>query len=313
MKKLFVLLVSAALVLSMAAVSMAAVTVNGDFRQDFYNDESRDGSKDEGYGVTDLRLRFTGDLSDSVKATVNFKWANDSDTSGDGTDGASIDEFYVLGTQSWGSWKVGHFEYKFVPSRVELKTGNYHVWKKTDSIFVVNVPVGESGFSVDGILQPFEENGVDKGAYGVSGNYVADKWGAKVSYANFLTDLADGDDNTLVAADVYYKLTDDMTVFVNAVDLASNDAKYFEADDVNTIDGVDTTVGFKWNNMAGIKNWFGSIEYSLAKRDEDTANEYDMYFFKTTYLLSNGVGLELFYCPVGDDEMKTQLRLRYQF
>lgn len=314
MKKVLVLLVGAALVLSLAAVSMAEVTVKGDFRYDMYDDEGRadkDGNPlDNTYGVTDLRLRFTGDLSDTVQATVNFKWVQDSETSSDATGGASIDEFKVTGKQSWGTWTMGHFEYKFTPSREELKSGGYHVWQKADALFLVNVPAGDSGFSVDAMVQPYSENKVDDGAYGVALNYGVEKWGMRLSYADFLSELSNGDGMDLMALDVHYNMNDDMLVYVAAVDYSANDEDITE---YNGIDGIDPVIGFKVKNLAGVERWFASAEYAINKRYDGTDDEWTAYFLKTTYKLNNGVGLELYYCPVDEDNNKTQLRLRYQF
>jgi hypothetical protein len=318
MKKLLVFFLSGILVFSLAAAALAEVTVNGDFRYDMYDDESK-GDDDNTYGVTDLRIRFTGDLSDTVKTSANLKWVQDTNNSGD-TVTTSLDEFYVIGKESWGAWKTGHYEYKFTPSRVELKSGHYHVWEKTDTLFEVNIPVAE-GFTVDAMVQPYAENAQDDGAWGVAVNYTAEKWGAKVTYADFLlesSDYAGSDKNEIMACDVYYKINDDMTVYVAAVDFSANDQSYYTGGDTTFydkygIDGIDPVIGFKWNNVVGIPNWFASAEYAINKRYEDLSNEYTEYFLKTTYKFSNGVGLEIFYCPVGDDQDKTQVRLRYQF
>jgi hypothetical protein len=325
MKKLLVLGLSAAMLFGVAAVSMAAATINGDFRYNMYEDES---ASDNSYADTDLRLRVTGDLSDTVQATANLRWVQDSLTSGDGVS-SKLDEFLVTAKEPWGTVKMGHYEYKFTPSRVELKSGHYHVWEKSDATFEVDIPVAE-GLTFDAIVQPYAENAQDDGAYGVALNYKAEKWGAKFTYANFLGDTtADkiytgDDDNNLMAFDVYYNLNADMTVFVAAVDFSANDKKYSTVAgggcnskgnfyDQYGIDGIDPVIGFKYNNVAGVKNWFASAEYAINQRYEDSDDEYNEYFLKTTYKLVNGIGLELFYCPVGDGLDKTQLRLRYQF
>jgi hypothetical protein len=273
-----------------------------------------------------MRFRITGDLSDTVQASVNMKWVQDSNTSGDGVS-SSVDEFYVKGKEAWGTWKTGHYEYKFTPSRVELKSGHYHVWEKTDALFEVNIPVGE-GFVVDAMVQPYAENAQDDGAYGLAVNYKAENWGAKLSYADFKLEsgnYAGSDSNDLLAFDAYYNINEDMTVYVAAVDFNANDDKYSTVAgggcnsksnvwyDKYGIDGIDPVIGFKWNNVAGVEKWFASVEYAINKRFEDSDDEYTEYFLKTTYKFANNVGLEIFYCPVGDDLDKTQVRLRYKF
>jgi hypothetical protein len=300
MKKLLVLFLSAALVLSLAAVSLAAVTVNGDFRYNMYENEDP-ALTDESYGETDLRVRVTGDLSETVKATVNLKWVQDSKTSGDNVADTQIDEFYAIMTESWGTVKMGHYEYKFTPSRVELKSGGYHVWKKCDTLFEVDVPVAE-GFTVEGVFQPYGENDADDGAYGVAVNYKAENWGAKVSYADFKQDL------DLTAIDVYYMINEDMKVFVDAVDYSENEVSSTCVYD----DGFDPVIGFAWSNIADTP-LYASVEYAITPRNKDESNEYDEYVVKAAYKLSNNIGLEFYHYVIGDSLTKDMFRLRYQF
>jgi hypothetical protein len=299
MKKLLVLFLSGILVFSLAAAALAEVIVNGDFRYNMYEDEDPTVG-DDSYAETDLRLRVTGDLSETVKATVNLKWVQDTnDDSDEALKNTIIDEFYATWKPNWGTLKMGHYEYKFTPSRVELKSGGYHVWKKCDELFEVNVPVAE-GFTIDGVVQPYAENDAGSGAYGVAVNYQAENWGTKVSYADFKNDL------DLTALDVYYMLNEDVKLFVNAVDYSGNDGtdKYD--------DGFDPVIGFAWSNIADTK-LFASVEYAIEPRKKDTADEYDEYVVKAAYKLSNNIGLEFYHYIIGDSLTKDMLRIRYQF
>jgi hypothetical protein len=311
MKKLLVLFLSAALVLSLAAVSLAAVTVNGDFRYNMYQDES---ASDESYAETDLRVRVTGDLSDTVKATANFKWKRGTSvTYNDYYDSTTttyknasnvntdLDEFYATWKPEWGTAKMGYYEYKFTPSRVELKSGGYHVWNKADALFEVNIPVAE-GFTVDAICQPYKNDKADDGAYGLAVNYAAENWGAKVSYADFKND-AYGD---LTAIDAYYMIDENKKVFVDAVDYSENNGtgKYD--------DGFDPVIGFAWSNIADTK-LYASLEYAITPRYKDQAAEYDEYILKAAYKLANNIGLEFYHYVVGDSKTKEMFRIRYQF
>jgi hypothetical protein len=298
MKKLLVLFLSGILVLSLAAVALAEVTVNGDFRYNMYEDESD--PDDKSYGETDLRVRITGDLSETVKTTVNLKWVQDSKTSGDDVDDTVIDEFYATWKPEWGTVKMGHYEYKFTPSRVELKSGDYHVWKKCDALFEVNLPIAE-GFTVDGLFQPYEENTANDGSYGIALNYTAENWGAKLSYADFGSD----DYGDLTAIDVYYNLNEDMKLFVDAVDYSKNDGS-------GKYDGFDPVIGFQWLNIAET-NLEASLEYAFNPRYDGQPDEYTEYVVTAKYKLANNIGLEFYHYIVGDDLTKDQFRIRYQF
>jgi hypothetical protein len=310
MKKFLVLFVSAALVFSLAAVSMAAVTVNGDFRYNMYDDESQ-GDKDNTYSETDLRIRVTGDLSDTVKATANMKFKRSTAEGFDYTDGkganinTSLDEFYATWKPEWGTVKMGYYEFKFTPSRVELKSGGYHVWNKADALFEADIPVvGVDGLTATVLCQPYKNDKADDGAYGMALNYKADNWGAQVSYADFKND-AYGD---LTAIDAYYMINENMKVFVDAVDYSENEVSSTCVYD----DGFDPVIGFAWSNIAETP-LYASIEYAITPRNKDQANEYDEYIVKAAYKLSNNIGLEFYHYVVGDDQNKDMFRIRYRF
>jgi hypothetical protein len=302
MKKFLVLFVSAALVFSLAAVSMAAVTVNGDFRYNMYDNEDPK-LTDSTYAETDLRIRITGDLSDTVKATANYKWKRGSNT----TYSTDLDEFYATWKPEagWGTVKMGYYEFKFTPSRVELKSGGYHVWNKADALFEADIPVvGVDGLTATVLCQPYKNDKADDGAYGMALNYKADNWGAQVSYADFKND-AYGD---LTAIDAYYMINENMKVFVDAVDYSENEVSSTCVYD----DGFDPVIGFAWSNIAETP-LYASIEYAITPRNKDQANEYDEYIVKAAYKLSNNIGLEFYHYIIGDDLTKDMFRIRYRF
>jgi hypothetical protein len=306
MKKLLVLFLSAALVLSLAAVSLAAVTFNGDFRYNMYEDETVSG--DQSFGQTDLRLRVTGDLSETVKATANFKW-KETDAGGFA---ASVDEFYGTAKYSWGTAKMGYYEYNFTPNRVELNTAGLRVTPKNDATFEVNIPLAD-GFQVDGVLLPYAVSGkTDDGSYAVSLNYKAENWGAKASYWDLK--YADYD---YVCIDAYYMLNENMKLFVNAADYSyNNDVRTAKLCDNNTIrydDGFDPVIGFNWSNIADTK-LAASVEYAVNSRYDVAENDdFNEYIIKAAYKLDNGIGLEFYHYVAGSDMTKEMFRIRYQF
>lgn len=325
MKKLLVVLMAAVMVLSVAAVSLAAVTVKGDFRYDMYQDET---ASDESYANADLRFNFSGSLSDTLDASATVKIVHDDGKDrkdADKTTDVTLDEFFVNYKQSWGSVKAGYYEYKFTPSRVLLKSGHYHVWEKSDVVIATTFNL-IGGLTADLIVQPYQQNIADDGAYGVSLNYAADKWGAKVTYADFLAPAANtlnvDDDLNLIAFDAYYKINDNMKVFVTAVDYSANDKKdaaYVDGEGDNSsiyakngIDGIDPVIGFSWDKIAGTK-LFAAVEYAINPRYEDTAAEYNEATLNLKYKFNNNTGLEIEHYIVGDGVNKTMYRLRYQF
>jgi hypothetical protein len=295
MKKFLVLVASAAMILSTAAVSLAAPTFSGDFKYNMYEDES---SATKHYGETDLLTRISGNLSDSVFATANFEWVKKS-TEANWT--TKVDEFYATVKQPWGMFKMGYYEYKFTPSRVELSSADFKVLPKCDATFEVNVPVG-NGFVIDGILEPYKnaDGTADDGTYGIGVNYKAEQWGAKFTYVDLKLD------RDVKAIDAYYMVNDDMKVFVDAVDYSEvNTAKYD--------DGFDPVVGIAWSNIADTKI-NASFEYALDSRtDTATNDDYNEYVLKASYKLQNNIGLEFYHYVVGDGKNKEKFRIRYQF
>jgi hypothetical protein len=305
MKKFLVLCVSAAMLLSTAAMSLAAATVGGDFRYDMYQDESK---TDESYAETALYYSVAGDVSDSVYAFAKFKVSQKSGTTDDSWDSV-VDEFYATAKYFWGTAKMGYYEYKFTPSRVELKSAGMHVFPKTDATFEVNVPVAE-GFTVDGVVAPYNHKNsdgdvqVDDGAYAVAVNYKTENWGAKVTYADFAEDTL-GD---LTALDVYYQINDDMKAFVDAVDYSEYEGNTGD----KYQDGFDPVLGFVWSNIGGT-NLKASAEYAINKRFDDTSKEYSEYVLKAEYKLTNNVNLVLYHFVVGDSKTKDKFRIQYKF
>jgi hypothetical protein len=146
MKKLLVFFVSVVLVFSLAAVSLAAATVRGDFKYNMYEDDSKTVNGSHHYADTDLYVRVSGDLSDSVYATGNFEFKRVSD----GTFTTAIDEFYATMKEDWGTAKMGYYEYEFTPSRVNLSSANFKVLPACDATFEVNIPLAK-GFTLDGV------------------------------------------------------------------------------------------------------------------------------------------------------------------
>lgn len=104
MKKLLVLLVSAALVLSLAAVSMAAATVSGSILAKYqFGDAAAVDSPDDQF---EAAITAAGPVSDNVVGSITFK-----------SDGSVSDEHFFVDAYSfkatfdWGTWTVGKWGY----------------------------------------------------------------------------------------------------------------------------------------------------------------------------------------------------------
>jgi hypothetical protein len=310
MKKLLVLFVSAALVLSMAAVSLAAATFNGDFRYNMYEDESD--PDDTSYGQTDVRLRVTGDLSDTVKASANFRGKQDSKTASWKT---SIDEFYALANYFWGTAKMGYYEYNFTPSRHELTSAGKKNTPKCDATFEADIPITEE-LTFSGIVMPYEDKNdgkcIDDGSYAVSVGYKVENWGAKVSYWDLKAN-----DYDLTAIDLYYMLNENMTIFVDAVDYSHNDdvntSTLADNNEIRYDEGFDPVIGFAWSNIADTK-LSASIEYAFNSRyDVAEDDDFNEYIITASYKLDNGIGLEFYHYVVSSENCKDMFRIRYKF
>lgn len=315
MKKLLVFTLSAIMVFSLAAVSMAAATVKGDFRYDMYQNDEKD---DKSYAEADLRINVSGDISETVKATGVFQVVQGANKSGNNPE-FKMNEYYVTYDQSWGGVKAGFYEYKFTPSRVILKSGQKHVWDKVDVLTATTINLPIEGLSADVLFQPYKHKMGDDGAYGLSLAYAGERFGAKVTYADLKAD------NDLMAFDVYYKLNDKMKLFVLGVDYSQNDKSTATNQDLTKtgynskgnqyekygIDGLDPVIGFSWDKIAGT-NLFASIEYALNPRFEDYVDEFTEYAINLKYKFNNKVGLEFEHYEIYHGS-KDMLRLRYQF
>jgi hypothetical protein len=297
MKKLLVLFVSAALVFSLAAVSLAAAMVTGDFKYNIYEDDSTTVNGSHHYADTDLYVRVSGDLSDSVYATGNFEFKRVSD----GTFTTAIDEFYATMKEDWGTAKMGYYEYEFTPSRVNLSSANFKVLPACDATFEVNISLAE-GVTLDGVVEPLKNSDgtADDGTYGVALNYKTKNWGAKVSYFDLKLD------RDVKTIDIYYMVNDNVKVFADAVD-------YSEVDLTKYDDGFDPIIGIAWSNVADTPLYL-AFEYALnARTDSSTGEDYQDYYTTAKYQLSNKIGLELYHEINGDDKTKDKFRIRYQF
>lgn len=302
MKKLLVVLMAAMMVLSMAAVSMAAATVEGDWRTEWVQDESS-AVDDLKFYQSDLRLNFKGKVSDSVDAYMQWTFgrkdgAKATDTKQSFADQSALKEWYVTFNQSWGKAQAGQWDYKLVPSRVLLKPHtNLNCVNPKSLQLLFDISVGDASTFGLWIVPTTTETaaGDSDMHYDLKYAYKADSWGAEVHYGD-----KQADKSTYVAFDFYYNINDDIKAFVYGVN----------ADDaiMGWEDNLAPVIGATWKNVAGSK-LTASLEYALEETDPD----YTEYALQFKYGFTNKVNLEVEYQTMSKDDNKLIIRPRVKF
>ncbi|NLY73859.1 MAG: hypothetical protein GX075_00955, partial [Firmicutes bacterium] len=203
MKKLLVVLLAAMMVLSIAAVSMAAATVEGDWRVEWVQDDCKN-NDDLGFNKYDLRFNFKGKVSDTVDAYLQI--AYDSLKAN-----VQMKEYKVTFKQSWGTLTAGSWDHKLFPSRVLLKPHGDNKVRDNDMQFVFNVPVSDAVY-VGLFMDPdLTKDAMD---WDIFGGYKGDGWGVELHYGEKDPAVKDSD---YIAFDVYYKI-DAFKLFVYGID-----------------------------------------------------------------------------------------------
>ena len=206
MKKLLVVLMAAMMVLSIAAVSMAAATVEGDFRAEWKSAENTyDG--DFGFSKNDLRLNFKGKVSDTVDAYAQF--AYDSSKKPDKDDRFILKEYKVTLNQDWGKVIAGNWDHKLLPDRVILKLHNINCINAgvTGMQWLFDIPVGDAFTFGLWMLPDLRDDAMDMD---VKLAYKADNFGAELHYG-FCCDVQ------LLFFSAYYNVPKNIKVFAECI------------------------------------------------------------------------------------------------
>lgn len=285
MKKLLVLLVSAALVLSMAAVSMAAVNVSADWRAEWVSQDSKDDG-DLGFNKYDLRFNFDGKPSDSIDAHLQIAYDN--------TDGkVSVKEYWATFKQSWGTFQAGTWDYKLYPSRVLIKPHTQNCINEKTMQFVATVPF-PNGFSIGALVIPdLRDNKTD---WDLKVAYKGSNWGAEVHYGQ-----DEEKDDDYWTYDVYYQITKDIKVFSFGMNTDTNGTRGTKKWD----DDFAPAIGFQWAKIGGTK-LTASIEAGL----ETLAGDVDPLAIQVKYEFSNKLALEIEYTNYKDNTDDTVITIR---
>lgn len=287
MKKLLVLLVSAALVLSMAAVSMAAVNVSADWRAEWVSQDSvNDG--DLGFSKHDLRFNFDGKVSDTIDAHLQISF--------DGEKTFATKEYWATFNQSWGTFQAGAWDYKLYPSRVLIKPHGYNALNEKKMQFVATVPFA-NGFSFGAFMIPDLKD--DMMDWDLKVAYKADKWGAEVHIGEDEA-LTDGD---YVAFDVYYQPIKNLKVFAFGIDTENAYTKKDSSTGKITNrwnDDFAAAIGAQWSKIAGSK-LTASLEVGLEEAGKYDGNDFTPVAVQVKYEFNNKLALEVEYTNYKDN------------
>lgn len=287
MKKLLVLLVSAALVLSMAAVSMAAVNVSADWRAEW---KSTDADDELSFSKYDLRFNFDGKVSDSIDAHLQITF--------DGEKTVAVKEYWATFKQSWGTLQAGAWDYKLYPSRVLLKPHNFNALNEKSTQFVATVPF-PNGFTFGAFIIPdLSKDAMD---WDLRVAYKADVWGAEVHYGK--DEKADED---YITFDAYYQPVKNVKVFAYGINTEGAYSTKRWDDDFAPV------IGAQFSNIAGSK-WTASLEYGL--ETAGGSNDFNPLGIQAKYTFNNKLALELEYMNyngiVEDDVFVIRPRIKF--
>lgn len=300
MKKLLVLLVSAALVLSMAAVSMAAVNVSADWRAEWKSEQKDSDGKDLkddelGFSKYDLRFNFDGKPSDSIDAHLQIAYDN--------TDGkVTVKEYWATFKQSWGTFQAGTWDYKLYPSRVLIKPHSQNCINEKTMQFVATVPF-PNGFSIGALVIPdLKDNKTD---WDLKVAYKGSNWGAEVHYGQ---DEAIDDDYWTY--DVYYQFNKNFKVFSFGMNADTDGVRGTKKWD----DDFAAAIGAQWSKIAGSK-LTASLEVGLETAGKSKGNDFTPVAVQLKYEFNNKLNLEVEYTNydgiVEDDVIIIRPRLKF--
>jgi hypothetical protein len=275
MKKLLVLLLAAMMVLSVAAVSMAAATVGGEVKLIYKTDDIKTDDESEWTDKAEAKITATTQVSDSVTGFAAFKAAN-------AGKGVNLDEYHITIAQDYGSFKFGYFGHKLTPSLDIIKGWGYKELKG-NALAVGKFNITDEftfglAYALDGEAGVGDIKPTYDGAYDVSFGYATDLFGGEIHVfgngdcTNVGTDL-----ESATALDVWYQPIDMLKAYVAYVDVERY--KETKAQDAAIIVGAyaDFTDAF-----------YGRFEYNVEDYDADFNN----YGVKLGYKLANGITAE---------------------
>jgi len=236
MKKLLVLVIAIILVLSLTAVSMAAVTVSGFLR---YNLDSSTGTFNNGYSRVGINVDDVVNDQLTIHAQIRnesaaAKWYDSNVTTGSTT---FLNDYYATIKQSFGTFKIGQWENDFWGDVDVFDPDNDSLWMTPCAIEFA--PKLSGGFTAAIWYNPVLAKDADiskpvnqdcqngavpvgvpgLGAYTVSVGYAADALSVEAAYGNLGQTNKNVDillnDNSWTILNVSYKVIDPLKLFVH--------------------------------------------------------------------------------------------------
>lgn len=319
MKKLLVVLMAAVMVLSLAAVAMAEVTVGGELKL-IYKTDDKEGTPDEAEWTdkSEAKITATAKVSDSVTGFIAFKAEN-------AKGNVFADEYYINIAQDYGTYKFGYFGHKLTPSLDVIKAFGALKELKANALAVANFNVTDNfviglAYALDGDGAKWVDSNDDgtldtlngglgdikplyDGAYDVKFGYVTDLFGAEIHVFGNGDCVNDGttvdpDLESATALDIWYQPIDMVKLYFAYVD-----AKFYkeeESVDPSKILGV-------YSDLTDAL--YVRVEYNLEDYDSDSAN----YGMKLGYKFANGIIAEFKGEQKFDDTFYKEVSMKVKF
>jgi hypothetical protein len=282
MKKLLVVLLAAMMVLSFTAVSMAAVTVGGEFVYGFNltgpdteDDPATPQNEAADYVENDFyeaKVTATAEISDNLKAFVALKGV-----SSDGDDDADVfvDETWA---QLFGMVKVGKFGWN-IKEKTDILDAGHEL--KNDAGISGDFTIMEGLTFSAYVARPEEDTAV-----GAKFIYSNDTFGAGVGY-----DKEPGDDEeAYVAVNGWYNI-DPAVIYVTYTDHDEDSWAILGASFENDI-------------------FYARVEYEAVKEDgDDDADN----AFRLGYKFADGAKIEYNRKAIDDEDAESSIKLKVEF
>ena len=284
MKKLLVIALSAMMIFSMAAVSMAAnVTVGGEFNYGWGLTVADDKTEDTD-AFADSKIGVTAAINDKITGFATFK-STDFNTT-------FVDESWVKFNEGFGTVQVGYFGYT-VDGDVDIISSLGDI--KNKASVAVSGKVAEP-VTVSGYLARFDPNTLTVGddmtnEYAVSVAYDTASYGAKLNYINSTEDGAEASETL----NLYYNLAP-AKVYLD-----------YEMKPEVAGDSQDNAVlGALYDG----NKLYGRAEYQVVNPDgQDDAN----IGFRLGYKIAKGANIEYNSCSTAGADAVSSVKLNYVF
>jgi hypothetical protein len=281
MKKVVVLLLSAVLVLSMAAAAFGVVNVSGELKAKYkfqgensVGGESPETTDTEKNDEVEAKIILDSQINEKLSAKLVAKLTANAN---DGGDKFGYDEYWAAYKDTFGQVKVGYFGYK-TKGNVDVLDGAYKDLKSVTGVEYSNKLAETIDVAV--FYNP-DYNKKDEelfdNAFAVKAGINQDFWGVEVNYVN----VGDGENTDNKAG---YTVNARITPIENLNAYVSYGVDQYE--DVVSIIGADYTMG----------NLTARVEYDLneniGKDSDKDKMESNLYGVKLIYKAPHGVEYE---------------------